>query len=206
MGAMSDEQLVLPFPADVLADVRRFLGDLRKELPQLFPRAKGRARRVPFMGRELAVRVVADSESESTVLREEDGALLILRSPADAAHPHDLLRQWYREKAREIFVSRTTHFAEVMGLKFGRISIKDQRSLWGSCSREGNLNFNWRVVMAPPEALDYLVIHELAHLKEMNHSRRFWAVVAEHCPAWREHRRWLRDHSRRLKTSVRRAR
>lgn len=104
-----------------------------------------------------------------------------------------------REEARRRFTDRARHYAAAMGVAFNRIFIKDQRTLWGSCSRQGNLNFNWRVVRAPAEVLDYLVVHELAHLREMNHSKRFWKVVESHCPGYREHRKWLRVNAQTLK-------
>jgi predicted metal-dependent hydrolase len=104
-----------------------------------------------------------------------------------------------REHARERFLERTAFWAPRLGVAYKRVFIKDQRTLWGSCSREGNLNFNWRIAKAPPEILDYLVIHELAHLREMNHSPRFWAVVAEHCPDYKVHRKWLRLNAEFLK-------
>jgi hypothetical protein len=85
-----------------------------------------------------------------------------------------------------------------MGVKFGRIRVKNQRTLWGSCTPDGNLNFNWRLTLAPPEVLDYVVIHELAHRAEMNHSPRFWAIVERHCPEQKERRRWLRKNGQRL--------
>ena len=97
-----------------------------------------------------------------------------------------------REGAREIISARAAHWAAALGVKYNRIAIKSQRTLWGSCSRRGNLNFNWRLAAAPPEALDYVVIHELCHLRELNHSRKFWAHVAAACPDYKQHRRWLR--------------
>jgi hypothetical protein len=93
-----------------------------------------------------------------------------------------------------LFRERATHWAARMGVTFGRVRVKDQRTLWGSCTRRGDLNFNWRLTLAPSEVLDYLVIHELAHRVEMNHSRRFWALVAAHCPEHRARRRWLRTN------------
>lgn len=99
-----------------------------------------------------------------------------------------------RERARAIITARVQHWAGLMGLSYNRIAIKDQRTLWGSCSRKGNLNFNWRLAAAPVEALDYIVIHELCHLREMNHSKRFWAHVAGICPDYRARRRWLREN------------
>lgn len=97
-------------------------------------------------------------------------------------------------RAKELIAARAAHWAGVLGLKYNRLAVKSQRSLWGSCSRRGNLNFNWRLAAAPPEALDYVVIHELCHLLEMNHSKKFWEKVAAACPDYRARRAWLRKN------------
>ena len=99
-------------------------------------------------------------------------------------------------EALGVFHARVSHWAPLMGVAPSKIRVGDQKSLWGSCSRRGTLSFNRRLLEAPPEVLDYVVIHELAHLSEMNHSRRFWAIVARFCPEHRRHRRWLRDFAR----------
>ena len=77
------------------------------------------------------------------------------------------------EKAREVIARRTAYFADVMGVDYGRITIREQKTRWGSCSNAGNLNFNWKLILLPPEVLDYVVVHELAHRREMNHSENF---------------------------------
>jgi len=100
-----------------------------------------------------------------------------------------------RRHAKEIITARVRHWAGVLDLEYNRICVKDQRTLWGSCSGKRNLNFNLRLAAAPPEALDYVVIHELCHLREMNHSKNFWALVRQACPDYAVHRRWLRDNS-----------
>ena len=97
-----------------------------------------------------------------------------------------------------LFRERCAHWAPLLGVTFNRVSVKDQRSLWGSCSRAGNLNFSWRLTLAPDSVLDYLVVHELSHRAQMNHSRRFWEVVEKVCPHHRSHRQWLRKHGRSL--------
>lgn len=102
-----------------------------------------------------------------------------------------------------LIAGRVLHWAGVMGVSYGRVRVKDQRSLWGSCTRDGNLNFNWRLTAAPPEILDYVVIHELAHRWEMNHSRRFWEKVAAFCPEHRARRRWLVEHAEDLRRARR---
>lgn len=99
------------------------------------------------------------------------------------------------ETARRILPQRTAYFAGRMGVTYGRITIREQRTRWGSCSAQGNLNFNWKLVLLPPEVLDYVVVHELAHRKEMNHSPRFWAVVEQELPDYRKRRQKLKEYS-----------
>jgi predicted metal-dependent hydrolase len=89
-----------------------------------------------------------------------------------------------------------------MGVSHNEIRLKGHRSLWGSCSRTRNLNFNWRLVMTPIPVIEYVVIHELAHLKEMNHSPRFWRIVESYCPEWRARRQWLTEHSQLLASTL----
>ena len=102
-----------------------------------------------------------------------------------------------------LFRSRAEYWAPFLGVSFNRLSVKDQRTLWGSCTREGNLNFSWRLALAPESVLDYLIVHELSHRAQMNHSRRFWEVVETVCPGHRSHRRWLRKNGRALHTAKR---
>jgi predicted metal-dependent hydrolase len=99
-----------------------------------------------------------------------------------------------RLAARELVSALAEEEAERLGVVYERIRIGGQRSLWGSCSSRGTLSFNWRLVLAPIEVLDYVVVHELCHLRVPNHSQRFWTLVGRHRPHWREQRAWLREH------------
>ena len=118
----------------------------------------------------------------------EGGQLLV---PGDAP-TGPRVAAWLRGRARECLSAAIAAHAEVLGRAPGRITLRDTRSRWGSCTAAGNLNFSWRLVMAPPEILDYVAAHEVAHLVQMNHSRAFWAEVARLCPDHRARARWLR--------------
>ena len=112
--------------------------------------------------------------------------------PAEPALTEQELAELKRQ-AREDLSRRAAHFAPLVGVSFGRISIRAQKTRWGSCSRPGNLNFNCLLMLAPPEVRDYVVIHELCHLKHMDHSPAFWAEVARVCPEYARHRKWLKE-------------
>src|SRR3954452_5057906 len=99
-----------------------------------------------------------------------------------------------RTAVRELVAMFVEEEAPRIGVRPSRIQIRDQRSRWGSCSTRGTLSFNWRLVLAPLDVLDYVVVHELCHLRVPNHSRAFWALVEERGPHWREQRAWLREH------------
>jgi predicted metal-dependent hydrolase len=96
--------------------------------------------------------------------------------------------------ARELISSLAEEEADKLRVAYRRIRIGDQRTLWGSCSPHGTLSFNWRLVLAPFEVVDYVVVHELCHLRVPDHSRSFWALVERHRPRWREQRGWLREY------------
>jgi predicted metal-dependent hydrolase len=96
--------------------------------------------------------------------------------------------------ARELVAALAEEEAELLGVSYRRIRIGAQRTLWGSCSPGGTLSFNWRLVLAPFSVLDYVVVHELCHLRFLDHSQRFWRLVERRRPGWREQRNWLREH------------
>ena len=99
-----------------------------------------------------------------------------------------------RDRAREVVSALARSEADRLGVAYRRIRIGGQRTLWGSCSARGTLSFNWRLVLTPPDVVDYVVVHELCHLLVPNHSRAFWSLVERHRPGWREQRTWLREY------------
>lgn len=108
------------------------------------------------------------------------------------------LQSWLRELARDRLVAASDHYAASLGRGYSRITLRDTRSRWGSCSAQGALMYSWRLILAPPEILRYVAAHEVAHLAEMNHSPAFWDIVESLHGPWKTPRRWLREHGHEL--------
>lgn len=121
---------------------------------------------------------------------------------AEAASVQKALEKWYISQARQVFPERASQYYPLVSRLAGgmgkeispvnRIAVRNQKTRWGSCSSKGNLNFNWRLLMAPSEVLDYVVVHELCHLAYLDHSKQFWQMVAAVLPDWKERRNWLK--------------
>lgn len=115
------------------------------------------------------------------------------RSPREPALTMEEIRK-LADEATRVIPERVRYYAPIVGVDYGRITIRNQRTRWGSCSGKGNLNFNCLLMKAPPEVMDYVVVHELCHRKEMNHSSRFWAEVERVLPEYRKARGWLKEN------------
>lgn len=146
--------------------------------------------RCPYWVSEARARAFAESHRE---WMEKHSAQIKEKISRQTVYTEEEIRT-YREKAREVLCEKTALWAERMGITYGRISIRQQATRWGSCSGKGNLNYNWKLVLLPEDLQDYVVVHELAHRKEMNHSPRFWEIVKKELPDWEEKRRRLRDY------------
>ena len=98
------------------------------------------------------------------------------------------------DRTKELLQQRLPELAEILNVSYEKVTVRKQRTRWGSCSSKGNLNFNCLLALVPPEVFDYVVVHELCHLKEMNHSERFWTEVEKIIPDHKSHRKWLREY------------
>lgn len=108
------------------------------------------------------------------------------------------LRIWMIEKGSEIIKKRTAEYSVILGVKYNNIRIKDTKTRWGSCSSKRNLNFNYRILMAPEKVMDYIIVHELCHLKHMNHGKQFWETVALYMPDYQNQKEWLKVNGMKL--------
>ena len=105
------------------------------------------------------------------------------------------LKKWYKKQTMEITSNRAAHYAKQMNVTYAGISIKSRKSQWGTCDSNGNLTFHWRLSMATPDAVDYVVVHELCHRRHMDHSKQFWGQVKTVLPDYLESRAWLEENS-----------
>lgn len=158
------------------------------------PVAPGSRICVEGVGREL----VLEKGDRVSLKMDENRCVLRLRDPEN----EDAVRQALKQALSRLALTRIREKLEIygpgIGVNYGRVAIRDQKSRWGSCSAKHNLNFNWKLIMAPPQALEYVVIHELCHLIEFNHSRRFWSLVEERMPEYESWKKWLKNHGSEL--------
>lgn len=155
-------------------------------LRPLAPGGRSTLGHVPLLGTELTLIPEA-----GRTRAHRNGQRLLVPLGADC---RPALLRWYKRTAREEIATRLEPACAALGRNYERLTIRDQRTRWGSCSSKGTLSFNWRLLLAPEPVLDYVIWHEACHLVELNHSRRFWALVAKHCPEHREIQRWLRTN------------
>ncbi|MBI5564244.1 MAG: M48 family metallopeptidase [Chloroflexi bacterium] len=127
------------------------------------------------------------------------GFTLSRRQRSNAAR---LVREWYIERARQKLPAKVDAFAKALGVTYGRVLISDLKVRWGSCTPKNNLNFNWRIIKAPTFVIDYVIVHELAHLLEPNHTARFWNIVSVQVPKYEEAKAWLRENGRVLEEEM----
>jgi predicted metal-dependent hydrolase len=161
--------------------------------PRKYPTKKNHKEIVPgesvlYLGHHYLLEIV---DTEHAAL-EFDGVFKLSRTQTDNASK--LFTAWYVQQARVFIKRRVKQLAIALGVKYNQVLISDLKFRWGSCTPKDNLNFNWRLIKAPPFVIDYIIVHELAHLLEPNHTKRFWNIVAVQVPKHTEARNWLKDN------------
>lgn len=151
-----------------------------------------------YLGNQITLRVEPRLSGRYARAQLRDNQLRL--SPPDGSESSVklLFNSWCWDRAKEVIPRRVSELNRDGHFKYLRVGIRNQRSRWGSCSRRGTLSFNWRLVLAPPFVMDYIIFHELAHLVEMNHSVKFWRIVERHFPDFHQAEKWLKQHGKSL--------
>ena len=174
---------------EAIAELRPWIEARLRDAERARAMVAARGDTVPYLGSDL--RLVAEP-GRTRVHRRGD----VLHVPG--GDPRPALERWYRRAARAEIEPRLNAAVEALGTRYTALTIRNQRTRWGSCSSTGAMSFNWRLLLAPEEVLDYVVWHEACHLLVLDHSPRFWAIVASRVPGFEEPRRWLRRHGQTL--------
>jgi predicted metal-dependent hydrolase len=146
---------------------------------------------LPYLGTNLTL----SAEDGRTRAHRRDDTLHV---PADPEIAGPAIERWYRRAARREIAPRLDSAVAALRCSYTSLTIRNQRTRWGSCSSTGAMSFNWRLLLAPEQVLDYVVWHEACHLRVMDHSPSFWSLLCEHCPGYDIHRRWLRSQGNTL--------
>jgi predicted metal-dependent hydrolase len=186
------EQAIQEFISRKRTWIDKVYNRTRERLTLFRPKQFMEGERFFYLGNEYALHI---SQNMYGKLLFEDRFILNERYLPKA---RILFERWYREEAFMLFTLRCKFYAGNMGVRYNSINLSSAKHRWGSCYSSGNLRFNWRLIMAPKDIIDYVVVHELAHLVEPNHSSRFWAVVDKVFQNHREAKTWLKDNQYRL--------
>lgn len=155
---------------------------------------------IPFRGKDYEI--VHCGTGRGIVEAVEESGKFIIKVFGDSSFISRKVHNFLKREARRDLSRSVSRYCKALGVRAKSITIRDTITRWGSCSSEGSLNFSWRIILAPPEVLDYLVAHEVAHLREMNHSDRFWSLVEQLYPDYHIHKDWLRVHGTKLHSVV----
>lgn len=146
---------------------------------------------INYLGRTLKLVRLQGNQEYAQVSFARDRIII---SANNTARTGQLLKEWYLREAKELITRKIIVFSKQVGVKYNKVTVKTVRTRWGSCSRLGNLSFNWKLITVPEEVVDYVIIHELCHLKRMDHSSAFWRLVHKYSPDYNAHRKWLKAH------------
>jgi|APHM01.1.fsa_nt_gi Predicted metal-dependent hydrolase len=182
-------------PEEVVQDKKEWITERKQEYDKYLEEAPERnfepGETFLYKGNE---KTLAFSETDE--VKVQRNTLLAPKERQDDAE--DVLRDFFRSKAEQHIQTLLKKHRDTMGVDYEGVSYRNQKTLWGSCSPKENLSFNWRLIMTPPEVMEYVVVHELAHLKERNHTNTFWRIVKEHHSEYKESAQWLEDNAPKL--------
>ena len=191
-----------------ISDVKLFLEKLKSELPEVFTKpatetdnketaeteqTQDTAGKVLYLGNLCEAELNYNpTQKQPTVFLADNKFYITLTSKEQ--NPSALCEDFLRRQALDFLTARAKELAAKMEVTFNNLTVKDQKSLWGSCSQKNNLNFSYRLIKMPRAVIDYLIVHELAHLVHFDHSPDFWATVEKFVPDYKQHRRWLNNN------------
>lgn len=157
-------------------------------------------RKLLFLGSELTLRVIVDDVDKIKAFKKDCELIVVIPSFLDKVerqqHVKDIIIKWYKEQAKKIFKIRLDYYSQKYGFEYKKMSVKEQRTRWGSCSTRGNINLNWRLLFAPLDVIDHVIIHELCHLKHHNHSKAFWREIESIQPDYEGKKKWLKENEK----------
>jgi predicted metal-dependent hydrolase len=189
---------VEPLVEEKRAWIERTLRRMSESEAELPPARLEDGGEVPYLGERLALRVRVEPDRRRPHVARRDGVVTAAVARPGRPALIDALERWYRRQARTEVTRRLDAAVAAAGARYVSLQIRGQRTRWASCSSTGAMSFNWRLLLAPAEILDYVVEHEVAHLEVQDHSDRFWSLLGARCPDWRDHEGWLRRHGHAL--------
>ena len=147
-----------------------------------------------YLGRNYLLQLFFNSILTRLKVKLSDGILIINTPTKDPVVLKKLMERWYRKEAEKVILKRIEYYKTKFRIEPAKIKIKEQKRRWGSCSSRSSIYFNWRIIMAPPLVIDYVIVHEMSHLIHRNHSSKFWKQVESILPDYKVRKKWLRDH------------
>jgi len=149
---------------------------------------------IPLLGQKYRLHVDKVIEKNEECVKMDESKIYVSVRQEDAPYIKENLIKWYKLIAEQILTKKTIYYSNEMDVSFEKVRINSPSRRWGSCGSNGNINYNWRIILAPVQIIDYLVVHELAHRKEMNHSGKFYAIVSAVLPDYATSQKWLKDN------------
>lgn len=186
-GMNLDPEDLVERKRDWIEKKQRKFDELRSRIPD---RKFEEGAQWPYQGENHLLKVNGSGDSEI-----EDRRIVLSCDSVEEQGFQGALRKFYRREARKFIEDTVEKYTRKLAVEYDTLRIKNQKTLWGSCSSKNNLNFNWRLIMAPPDKAEYVIVHELCHLRQPNHSQKFWNLVAKYCDDPKQKARWLKEHS-----------